>query len=575
MPNKRKVTGYLYNEAGEPLSNTIILIRLCHGVTAPPNILYSRLGIVSKTGANGYFEVYLVPNEETDDPNSYYEMTVPYVEGDLKLYLRVPSGTTEIDFRSCLISKPTTPQVDVVTGIAVASQALLHGNVYFEAGQNVTLTQDNALKKIIISATGGGGSTTNHNLLSATHTDTVAGTPARGDIIVAQLQADNTIKWQKKAIGSAGQYLRSDGTDVQWANIQDSDIPNTIVRTSRRINTGTGLTGGGDLSADRTIEVVPNTTVQKVEVAKAGTLISTRKRINLMEGTGISISVSDDATNDKTDITITATGSAEPGPHALLGASHNDTVAGIPSRGDIIVARLQADNTIKWQKMAIGSAGQYLRSDGTDVQWSSIQDADIPATIVRTSRCINTGTGLTGGGDLSVDRTLSVVNDTTVQKVEVEANGTLIGTRKRINLIAGTNVTISATDDATNNKVNVTISATGGGSGGGTPLPTVSGKWTSPSAGAIGYLWTYTPSTDQTMYIYVASVSPVSGMGYAEIGIYRSDGYWEWVTSSQFAKGSPLATVSLIYGYTYSIAIHDLTSMGGFEYAGFITFDIV
>jgi len=79
------------------------------------------------------------------------------------------------------------------------------------------------------------------------------------------------------------------------------------------------------------------------------------------------------------------------------------------------------------------------------------------------TRRINTGTGLTGGGDLSADRTLSVVNDTTVQKVEVALNGTLVSTRKRLNFIAGTGVNISISDDTVNNRANITISSTGGG----------------------------------------------------------------------------------------------------------------
>ncbi len=48
-------------------------------------------------------------------------------------------------------------------------------------------------------------------------------------------------------------------------------------------------------------------------------------------------------------------------------------------------------------------------------------------------------------------------------RVGVMQGGTLVGTRRRINFLAGSNVTISATDDATNEKVDVTINAQGGG----------------------------------------------------------------------------------------------------------------
>jgi hypothetical protein len=48
-------------------------------------------------------------------------------------------------------------------------------------------------------------------------------------------------------------------------------------------------------------------------------------------------------------------------------------------------------------------------------------------------------------------------------RVGVMNAGTLVGTRRRVNFIAGTNVTLNVTDDATNEKVDVTINAQGGG----------------------------------------------------------------------------------------------------------------
>ena len=52
-----------------------------------------------------------------------------------------------------------------------------------------------------------------HILLGPTHTDTETHTPVRGDIITAQ-QA--TPEWRHLAIGSLGDVLYSDGTDVSW-----------------------------------------------------------------------------------------------------------------------------------------------------------------------------------------------------------------------------------------------------------------------------------------------------------------------------------------------------------------------
>lgn len=55
---------------------------------------------------------------------------------------------------------------------------------------------------------------------------------------------------------TTGHYLRASGaTTFGFAAIQDVDLPSTIVRTSRTITAGAGLTGGGSLAADRTIDV--------------------------------------------------------------------------------------------------------------------------------------------------------------------------------------------------------------------------------------------------------------------------------------------------------------------------------
>jgi hypothetical protein len=54
-----------------------------------------------------------------------------------------------------------------------------------------------------------------HNLLSATHTDTLAASPpTRGDLIVA----NSTPVWARKALGTAGQILTNDAVDPSWSN---------------------------------------------------------------------------------------------------------------------------------------------------------------------------------------------------------------------------------------------------------------------------------------------------------------------------------------------------------------------
>jgi hypothetical protein len=53
-----------------------------------------------------------------------------------------------------------------------------------------------------------------HNILSATHPDTTAGTVTRGDLIVGE----STPKWNRLALGTANYVVGSDGSDVVYLN---------------------------------------------------------------------------------------------------------------------------------------------------------------------------------------------------------------------------------------------------------------------------------------------------------------------------------------------------------------------
>lgn len=70
---------------------------------------------------------------------------------------------------------------------------------------------------------------------------------------------------------------------------------NTIIE----VGMGTGL----DMSGGNVI-VTPDTTVQQVKVGKNGSLVSTRWRLNFIEGTNIGLTIADDAGNNETDITV-------------------------------------------------------------------------------------------------------------------------------------------------------------------------------------------------------------------------------------------------------------------------------
>jgi len=78
-------------------------------------------------------------------------------------------------------------------------------------------------------------SVTAHNVLSATHGDTLAASVTRGDIIIG----NSTPKWARLAVGAASRYLSSDGTDVSWGQIS---LTAGVTGTLPVANGGTGVT---------------------------------------------------------------------------------------------------------------------------------------------------------------------------------------------------------------------------------------------------------------------------------------------------------------------------------------------
>jgi hypothetical protein len=64
----------------------------------------------------------------------------------------------------------------------------------------------------------GGG--TSHDILSATHTDTLAAAVVRGDLLIGNA----TPKWARLPIGLSGKVLKSDGTDPSWGQLATSEL---------------------------------------------------------------------------------------------------------------------------------------------------------------------------------------------------------------------------------------------------------------------------------------------------------------------------------------------------------------
>jgi hypothetical protein len=98
-----------------------------------------------------------------------------------------------------------------------------------------------ANKKYVDDNAGGG---TTHDLLSATHSDTAASAVSRGSI----LYGNSTPKWAELTIGTSGQVLVSNGTDIAWGGVPGAGSDNYVQYRS-----------GGVLAAESDFTYTPST----------------------------------------------------------------------------------------------------------------------------------------------------------------------------------------------------------------------------------------------------------------------------------------------------------------------------
>jgi hypothetical protein len=210
-----------------------------------------------------------------------------------------------------------------------------------------------------------------HDLLSTPHSDTTPGVVLRGDLIAGQ---GATAKWSRLALGTNGQLLRSNGTDILWSDLTKSDVglgnvENTALSTwlgTTNITTlGTitsGTWNGSTVSVDYGGTGVATYTTGDMLYYSSGTILS-----KLPIGVNGQVLIVENG--------IPAWGSASAGSaHNFLSDSHSDTTAGTVLRGDLITGQ---GATTKWNRLALGTIGQVLLSNGTDVTWASLTKSDV------------------------------------------------------------------------------------------------------------------------------------------------------------------------------------------------------
>lgn len=180
------------------------------------------------------------------------------------------------------------------------------------------------------------------------------------------------------SVGTANQVLASNGAGLYWRSV-DADLNEVIA--------GSGLTGGGDTGA---------------------------VTLNVGAGSGITVNSDDIAVN--------------PGSGIAANASGVHVVAGVGIVSNTTGVHVNAGNS----QVIANSSGVFI--DQTAINHDSLSGFVSNEHIDHSSVSVSAGAGLTGGGDLTSTRTLSVV-----------ANSGIVANTDGVFVKPGTGVTVNAT----------------------------------------------------------------------------------------------------------------------------------
>lgn len=299
---------------------------------------------------------------------------------------------------------------------------------------------------------------TTHALLSATHSDALAGSVVLGDII----HGNSTPAWARLAgnTTTTKKFLTQTGDGVAsalpgWNTIIAGDLPSavvldtdsntysaTTVQTLAGVNIDEELALRGDISpsqitadqdnynpagladatairlstdashnmtglqggADGRIIIIHNIGSTNLVLKDENASSSGANRFALNADITIGADQSLPLQYDSTSTRWRALGGIGTGggTNALLdGSSHTDTVAQTVSRGSLIYG----NSTPAWDELTIGTLNKVLATDGTDAAWTTLTLSHLPATVLN-----NTQDNSFGAHYLDVTRTAAPSN---------------------------------------------------------------------------------------------------------------------------------------------------------------------
>ena len=261
---------------------------------------------------------------------------------------------------------------------------------------------------------------------------TVTGSPVTGTgTLTASLasQTANTVWAAPNGSAGAPTFRSLVAADIPALTLEN--IPDSWVKRSVKVATTANIT----LSGTQTIDGV---------AVAAGDRVLVKNQTSAAEN-GIYVA-SATAWSRAADANISSELAA-----ATVGVDQGTTNGGLSFDTDFKSADTLGTTAMTWHRVLDAA------TIGSTVQaWDG--DLDAIAAISATSGLLRK----TAANTWSLDTNTYITTDGTA-RVAVKDNGTTVGSRRGINFIPGTNVTLSVADDAANEEVDVTINSSGGG----------------------------------------------------------------------------------------------------------------